>query len=64
MLNSNRQTVRPEASPNRELEAIVEWLRGLSAEELDEFRQALASHNAERLVRFHTNFRAWSKRSG
>lgn len=66
MLNSNRQseTSNPAASASPDLEAIVTWLRGLSAAEFAELSKALANHDAERLARFETRFQTYLYRSG
>lgn len=65
MLNSNRQseTSSPAASAGRDLEAIVKWLRSLSAAEIRELREALANHDAEKLARFDTRFQTCFDRS-
>jgi len=61
MLNSNRQseTSNPAASASPDLEAIVTWLRGLSAAEFEELSEAIASHDAERLARFDTRLQTY-----
>jgi len=66
MSNSNRQseTSSPAANANRDLEAIVKWLRELSAAEIRELREALANHDAETLASFDTKFEACLIRYG
>jgi hypothetical protein len=65
MLNSNRQsTSSPAATASLGLEAIVKWLRGLSAADFGELSEALANQNAEKLARFDTRFQTYLDRSG
>lgn len=66
MTNSNHQseTSNPAASASPALEAIVTWLRGLSAADFGELSEALANHDAEKLARFDTRFQTYLYRSG
>jgi hypothetical protein len=66
MADSNLQseTSIPAASASRDLEAIVTWLRGLSAEDIRELCEALANHDAERLASFDTRVEACLNRCG
>jgi hypothetical protein len=66
MLNSNRRTNMPGATANVSpgLEAIDQWLRGLSSTEIRELGEALANHDTGRLAGFHIKFKAWLTRSG
>jgi hypothetical protein len=66
MLNLNRQSESssPAAGENRELDAILNWLRGLSAAEMSELSEALATHNVEILTRFETRFQDCLNPSG
>jgi len=66
MSNSNRQSVASSsaATPSPDLEAIVKWLRGLSAADFEELSEALTNHNAEKLARFETRIQTISYRSG
>lgn len=66
MTNSNRQseTSNPAASASPDLEAIVTWLRGLSAADFGELSEALANHDTEKLARFDTRFQTYLYRSG
>jgi hypothetical protein len=65
MLNSNRQSMSsPAATASPGLEAIVKWLRGLSASDFGELSEALANQNAEKLARFDTRFQTYLDRSG
>ncbi len=66
MLNSSSQTepLRPAAGEGREIECIDNWLRGLSDAEISELREALNSHNTEKLARYHTRLQASLHRFG
>ena len=66
MLNSNRQseTSSPAATASPDLEAIVTWLRGLSAADFGELSEALAKHDAEKLARFDTRIQTYLHHSG
>jgi hypothetical protein len=63
--NSNRpsETSSPGASASPDMEAIVKWLRGLSAAEFGELSEALANHDAEKLARFDTRIQTYLYRS-
>jgi hypothetical protein len=65
MTNSNRQSgmSNPAATASPDLEAIVKWLRGLSAAEFGELSEALAKHDAEKLGRFETRIQTYLYRS-
>jgi len=43
---------------DRDLDATVRWLRGLTATEMGELRRAIASHDAESLAIFAIRFAA------
>jgi hypothetical protein len=60
MLNFDCQseTSNSAARDNQQLEPIVNWLRGLSAEEMTALREALAAHDAEKLTRSEMRFEA------
>jgi len=65
MLDPNRrsETSSPAASGILDLEALVIWLRGLSAAEFEELSEAIANQDAESLSRFDTRFRTHLGRS-
>lgn len=54
----------PTANAGRDLDAIVNWLRGLSTAEMTELSEAMANGDAEILARFHSRFEACLKLSG
>ena len=60
MLNFDCQseTSNSAARENQHLEPIVNWLRGLSAEEMTALREALAAHDAEKRTRFDIRLEA------
>lgn len=64
MLNPNRQTPSLATGAIPGLETIERWLRGLSLDEIKELRDAMANHNAERLLPFQRRFKAWLERFG
>ena len=66
MFNANRQSrvSSRAATAGRDLDAIVKWLRELSAAEIKELSEALANRDAERLARYETWFEACHNRSG
>ena len=53
------ETSIPMASSRPELEALVIWMRGLSAAEFEELSEAIVNQDVETLSRFDTRFRAY-----
>jgi hypothetical protein len=46
----------PAVNADQNLDATVRWLRGLSAAEMGQLRQAIADHDAESLAMFAIRF--------
>jgi hypothetical protein len=65
MPDPNRQSEMPSsaASSSPDWEAFAKWLRGLSAAELEEFAEAIANHDGDRLARFDTRLQTYLDRS-
>ena len=64
MPHTNRptETSSPKTS-NPELEALVIWMRSLSAAEFEELSEAIANQDVENLSRFDAKFKAFRYRS-
>ena len=58
MNDFNRAKDGPNPAPiaERDLDATVRWLRGLTATEMDELRRAMANHDTESLAMFAIRF--------
>ena len=65
MLDPDRlsKTSSRAASSGPETEALVIWLRGLSAADFEELSEAIASNDVESLSRFDARFRTYRDRS-
>jgi hypothetical protein len=65
MLDPDRQSEISSSAASRspDRDALVKWLRGLSAAELEELAEAIANHDAERLARFDTRLQTYLDRS-
>jgi len=65
MLDPDRQPEMSSsaASSSPDWEALVKWLDGLSAAELEELAEAIANHDGERLARFDTSLQTYLDRS-
>ena len=61
--NRRSETSSLRASSSPELELLVIWMRGLSAEEFEELSEAIASQDVEILSRFDAKFKAYRGRS-
>jgi len=46
----------PEIANERDLDATVRWLRGLSTDEIGQLREAIAKHDTESLAIFAIRF--------